>query len=50
MCSMFYLVKFYIQVYHFVRLEFAQETLFTTVSKQNSSLDLPAEQLLLKEF
>lgn len=41
-------VKFYIHTYHFVRLEFPQETVFTTASKQNSSLDPLNKQLLMK--
>lgn len=37
-----------IHTYHFVRLEFPQETFFTTASKWNSSLHPPNEQLLMK--
>ena len=48
MCPVFHLLKFCIHTYHFVRLEFPQETFFTTASKQNSSLDPLNEQLLMK--
>lgn len=41
-------VEFYVHTYHLVRLEFPQETVFTTASKQNSSLDPLNKQLLMK--
>lgn len=41
-------VKFYAHTYHFVSLEFPQETFFTTASKQNSSFDPLNKQLLMK--
>lgn len=50
MGSTFHLVKFYVHTYHFVRLEFPQETYFTTVGKWNSSLDSLNEQLLMKRI